>query len=91
MSKELDQTINTADIELELLESTYDFSLYDYIVNGEYKGEFEVQFDNDKFNGIILYSGFDTENEVGEFEWVEVNKLNSLYKVVRDRAIKDYA
>lgn len=91
MSKELDQTINTADIELELLELTYDFSLYDYIVNGEYKGEFEVQFDDDNFNGVILYSGFDTENEVGEFEWVEVNKLNSLYKVVRDKAIKDYA
>lgn len=91
MEKELDQATNAVSIELELLESTYDFSLYDYIINGEYKGEFEVQFDDDKFNGVIMYSGFDTENEFGEFEWIEVDKLNSLYKVVRDRAIKDYA
>lgn len=75
-------------IELEVYGMEECHSLYDYIVNGQCKGQFEVQFDEGGFNGKILYAGFNTENENGEFEWKSLEDKN-LYDMVKEKAIKD--
>lgn len=64
-------------------------TLYDFIENGQYKGQFEAQFDHGEFNGVILYTSFDSESEDGEFEWEKVED-KELFNWVKEKAIQDY-
>ena len=77
-------------VELKLFDARTGFMLYDYIIGGLHVGQFEVGFDEGKFNGVIVYAGFETENVQGEFEWVDIPQNNEVYKIVRDKAIEDY-
>lgn len=77
------------DTKLKLY-SEYDcHMLYDYIINNETIGQFEIQFDDNEFNGKIFYTELSSENEDGEFEWQEL-KDTMLYDLVKNKAIKDY-
>lgn len=64
-------------------------TLYDYMVDGKILGQFEVQFDDGKFNGVVLYTDIESEDENGEFDWNEVRD-KKLYDFVKERVIRDY-
>lgn len=76
--------MNLKNIKLESYITMEDFFLYD--IQGEMEGSIEVQFDNNKFNGNILYCEND---ETIDGEWISVEDTE-LYEYIKEIAIKEY-
>lgn len=56
--------------------------LYDLYSDDEYRGQIEVQFGDGKFNGMILFTDKDSEDENGEFEWQTIKSDEILYSEI---------
>lgn len=82
-TNQIDQDL-TEDRLFMNITSCADYILYNDIQND---GTFEVQYDNGKFNGEINYCS-DTTKEPQE--WVSV-KQRRVFKMIRDKATKDYS
>lgn len=76
--------MNLKNIKLKSYITMEDFFLYD--IQGEMEGSIEVQFDNNKFNGNILYCEND---EIMDGEWIRVEDTK-LYEYIKEIAIKEY-
>ena len=76
--------MNLKNIKLKSYITIEDFFLYD--IQGEMEGSIEVQFDNNKFNGNILYCEND---EIMDGEWIRVEDTG-LYEYIKEIAIKQY-
>ena len=76
--------MNLKNIKLKSYITMEDFFLYD--IQGEMEGSIEVQFDNNKFNGNILYCEND---EIMDGEWIRVEDTE-LYEYIKGIAIKEY-
>ena len=76
--------MNLKNIKLESCITMEDFFLYN--IQGEMEGSIEVQFDNNKFNGNILYCEND---EIMDGEWIRVEDTE-LYEYIKEIAIKEY-
>ena len=76
--------MNLKNIKLKSYITMEDFFLYD--IQGEMEGSIEVQFDNNKFNGNILYCEND---EIMDGEWIRVEDTE-LYEYIKEIAIKEY-
>lgn len=76
--------MNLKNIKLKSYITIEDFFLYD--IQGEMEGSIEVQFDNNKFNGNILYCEND---EIMDGEWIRVEDTK-LYEYIKEIAIKEY-
>ena len=73
--------MNLKNIKLESYIITEDFFLYD--IQGEMEGSIEVQFDNNEFNGNILYCEND---ETIDGEWIRVEDGDIAYVGITDFA-----
>ena len=76
--------MNLKNIKLKSYITIEDFFLYD--IQGEMEGSIEVQFDNNKFNGTILYCEND---EIMDGEWIKIEDIE-LYEYIKEIAIKEY-
>ena len=76
--------MNLKNIKLKSYITIEDFFLYD--IQGEMEGSIEVQFDNNKFNGTILYCEND---ERMDGEWIKIEDIE-LYEYIKEIAIKEY-
>ena len=76
--------MNLKNIKLKSYITMEDFFLYD--IQGEMEGSIEVQFDNNKFNGNILYCEND---EIMDGEWIRVEDTE-LYEYIKEIAIIQY-
>ena len=76
--------MNLKNIKLKSYITMEDFFLYD--IQGEMEGSIEVQFDNNKFNGNILYCEND---EIMDGEWIRVEDTE-LYEYIKEIVIKEY-
>lgn len=76
--------MNLKNIKLKSYITMEDFFLYD--IQGEMEGSIEVQFDNNKFNGNILYCEND---EIMDGEWIRIEDTE-LYEYIKEITIKEY-
>lgn len=75
-------------IELKMYDGWDCHVIYDVLIDGVYRNQVEVQFNDGKFNGKILQTV--SENEDGEFEWEFVEENTELYNTTKEKAISDY-
>lgn len=76
--------MNLKNIKLKSYITMEDFFLYD--IQGEMEGSIEVQFDNNKFNGTILYCEND---EIMDGKWIRIEDTE-LYEYIKEITIKEY-
>lgn len=72
-------------IQLNVIDAWNEFTTYQ--ISGEIEGVIEVQFDKGEFNGVILFSPDDINDD--ELSWEPV-KDQKIYSFIKERAIKDY-
>lgn len=59
-----------------------------YTVSGALEGNIEVQFDENKFNGKILFAK-DNDEGNGELDWNPVTD-EAIFTEIKEKAIEDY-
>ena len=72
-------------ITLEIQDTWNEFTTYK--VSGELEGRIEVQFDDNQFNGKILFSNDDEDCE--ETNWTPVTD-KEIYETIKAQALQDY-